>query len=170
MDVVSTYSFATLAWLTVQAVPLIVWPTFIASLLTPNYEHANPVEQYFARSLGFSQLTLGLVVVCLTGAVPLGSLADTPADAVSPFADAVILLSSLYHSSAAIFSYTRFNATNTGGFLFGAIGSGLMAAFGLWCLMFGSGSHISKRTGADKRTSGFPFKNSEASKRKGKKL
>jgi hypothetical protein len=146
------------------------------------------VEQYFARSLGFSQLTLGLVVVCLTGAVPLGSLADSKsklhreicfprpdleiaqADAVSPFADAVILLSSLYHSSTAFYSYTRFNATNTGGFLFGAVGSGLMAAFGLWCLMFGSGSHISKRTGADKRTSGFPFKNAEASKRKGKKL
>lgn len=35
------------------------------------------VEQYFARSLGFAQLTLGLVVVCLTGAVPLGSLADS---------------------------------------------------------------------------------------------
>jgi hypothetical protein len=37
----STYSFATLAWLSMQAVPLIVWPTFIASLLTPNYQHAN---------------------------------------------------------------------------------------------------------------------------------
>lgn len=35
------------------------------------------VEQYFARSLGFAQLTLGLVVVCLTGAVPLSSLADS---------------------------------------------------------------------------------------------
>lgn len=82
----------------------------------------------------------------------------------------MILLSSVYQASAAFYSYTRFNATNTGGFLFGAVGSGLLAAFGLWCLMFGSGSHISKRTGADKRTSGFPFKNREASKRKGKDL
>lgn len=43
-----------------------------------------------------------------------------------------------------------------------------MAVFGLWCLMFGGDKgHISKRTGADKRTSGFPFRNAEASKRKG---
>lgn len=41
--------------------------THIASLVT---------EQYFARSLGFAQLTLGLVVVCLTGAIPLTSLVD----------------------------------------------------------------------------------------------
>lgn len=89
---------------------------------------------------------------------------------ISPFADAVILLSSLYQTFTAFYSYTRFNATNTGGFLLGAVGSGLLAAFGLWCLMFGAGSHISKRTGADKRTSGFPFTNREASKRKGKDL
>lgn len=35
--------------------------------------------------------------------------------------------------------------------------------------MFGNGGHISKRTGADKRTSGWPFKNSvEKKRRKGK--
>ncbi|KUI66417.1 hypothetical protein VM1G_01549 [Cytospora mali] len=168
MDASAYYSFATLAWLSAQAVPLIVWPTFIASLLTPDYQHANFVEQYFARSLGFAQLTLGLVVVCLTGAVPLTSLVDTPEDAISPYANAVVLISSFYHFFTAFYSYHRFNATDAGGYVFGALGSGLLAAFGLWCLLFGSGGHISKRTGADKRTSGFPFRNHEASKRKGK--
>lgn len=39
---------------------------------------------------------------------------------------------------------------------------------GLWCLLFGDDKgHISKRTGADKRTSGWPFGNSVAAKRKG---
>ena len=41
-----------------------------------------------------------------------------------------------------------------------------MAAMGLWCLMFAEGSRISKRTGADKRTSGWPFKNAEAERKK----
>jgi len=37
----------------------------------------NPaLEDYFARSLGFALLALGLVVVVLTGAVPLASVAD----------------------------------------------------------------------------------------------
>jgi hypothetical protein len=37
---------------------------------------------------------------------------------------------------------------------------------GLWCILFGGSSHISKRTGADKRTSGWPFGNSEADKKR----
>jgi len=46
-------------------------------------------------------------------------------------------------------------------------GSSALAAFGLWCLMFaGDKGQRSKRTGADKRTSGFPFRNAEADKRK----
>lgn len=37
-------------------------------------------------------------------------------------------------------------------------------------LLFGaSDGHISRKTGADKRTSGFPFKNKEADRRKGGK-
>jgi len=45
------------------------------------------------------------------------------------------------------------------------------AAIGLWCILFGTEKgKISKRTGADKRTSGFPFKNAEADKKRaGKK-
>ena len=42
---------------------------------------------------------------------------------------------------------------------------------GLWCLLFASsGGRITRKTGADKRTSGFPFTNLEADKKKsGKK-
>lgn len=44
------------------------------------------------------------------------------------------------------------------------------AAIGGWVLMFGSSNgRISRKTGADKRVSGFPFKNVEADKKKGKK-
>lgn len=94
-----------------------------------------------------------------------------PTDTISPYANAVILISTIYHASQAFYSYTRFGYTSAGGYFFGALGSILLAAFGLWCLMFGSDKgHISKRTGADKRTSGFPFRNTQASKRKGKDL
>jgi hypothetical protein len=37
------------------------------------------------------------------------------------------------------------------------VGSGVLAAMGTWAILFGGGSHISRRTGKDKRTSGFPF-------------
>jgi len=63
--------------------------------------------------------------------------------------------------------------TSTGvyGFMWGVVGSSVLASMGLWCILFASSEgRISKKTGADKRTSGFPFKNVEADKRKvGKK-
>lgn len=86
---------------------------------------------------------------------------------ISPYAGAVILVSSLYHASTAFYGYMRFHESGQTGFALGCIGSSVLAAFGLWCLMFGGDAPmISKRTGADKRTSGFPFKNAEASKSK----
>lgn len=63
--------------------------------------------------------------------------------------------------------------TSTGvySYLCGVVGSSILASVGLWCILFASSEgRISKKTGADKRTSGFPFKNVEADKRKvGKK-
>lgn len=38
--------------------------------------HLPALEVYFARSLGFALLGLGLIVVVLSGAVPLTSSAD----------------------------------------------------------------------------------------------
>jgi len=49
----------------------------------------------------------------------------------------------------------------------GVVTHGFLVAVGVWVLLFGvSNGHISRKTGADKRTSGFPFKNKEADKRK----
>lgn len=49
------------------------------------------------------------------------------------------------------------------------VGYGLLAFTGLWVLLFArSGGRVSKKTGADKRVSGFPFGNVEADKKKGK--
>ncbi|KAK0734380.1 hypothetical protein B0T26DRAFT_688270 [Lasiosphaeria miniovina] len=179
MDTVSVYSFGSFAWLSAQAVPLIVWPTFISTLLSvdaPNryqnqYGHPSSVEQYFARSLGLSQLAIGLLLVVLSGALPLASMTDSPADTVSPYADAVVLVSMLYHASSTFYSYARWNGSGQMAYLLGCLGSSAFAAFGLGTLLFaGDKGRLSKRTGADKRTSGWPFKNSEADRKRPKHL
>jgi hypothetical protein len=83
-----------------QAAPLIVWPTFVSSLLSPEYQqvgsqcqipcaYASPmgnfpgaanilseVEIYYARSLGFSQVATGLMLMVLSGALPMASGLD----------------------------------------------------------------------------------------------
>jgi hypothetical protein len=52
-------------------------------------------------------------------------------------------------------------------FALGTLGSGFLGVVALWCILFASSNgKISRKTGADKRTSGFPFKNQEAEKRK----
>lgn len=38
---VSLYSYASFAWLTVQALPLAFWPTFVLAMLTPDFKQAE---------------------------------------------------------------------------------------------------------------------------------
>lgn len=169
MEAISAYSFGSLAWLGLQSAPLLLWPSFISSLLSPEYTPTNAAEIYFARQLGLAQLGVGLLIVVLSGALPLTSAADGPEGSISPFADAVVLVSTLYHAASAFYSYLRFYSSGETGFAFGMAGSSALAAFGLWCVMFaGDEGRRSKRTGVDKRTSGFPFRNAEADKRKGR--
>jgi len=52
-------------------------------------------------------------------------------------------------------------------FTAGLIGNGALFCFGTWTLLFGAdAARVSKTTGADKRTSGFPFGNSESAREK----
>lgn len=89
----------------------------------------------------------------------------------TPYTTPTLLLAGLYHTSISFYTYARYSQRSTSQFsyLLAATVSGILAALGLWSAMFGNGGHISKRTGADKRTSGWPFKNTvETKRRKGK--
>ncbi|KAK4150742.1 hypothetical protein C8A00DRAFT_36639 [Chaetomidium leptoderma] len=180
MDSVSTYSVASLAWLAAQAVPLIIWPSLVSTLLRvdglpqgPEYSVANAsLEQYFARSLGLAQLAIGGLLLVMSGALPLDSISETPgttAAAPTPSASAVVLVSALYHAATASYSYSRYHTS--GGqtaCLFGCLGSSVLATYGLWVLMFAGDKNkrVSRRTGADKSTSGWPFRNVEADRKR----
>ncbi|KXX76702.1 hypothetical protein MMYC01_205803 [Madurella mycetomatis] len=167
--------FASLAWLAIQAFPLIIWPSFVSTLLrvdSPQFQYgaaASSLEQYFARSLGFSQLALGLLLLILSGALPLNSIVEeSTANKPSPYANAAVLISSLYHTTCASYAYTRYHRTGQIAYMFGCLGASVLAVFGLWVLMFAGekGRRVSRRTGADKGTSGWPFRNVEADKKR----
>ncbi|AEO53605.1 hypothetical protein MYCTH_2087774 [Thermothelomyces thermophilus ATCC 42464] len=184
MDSVSTYSAASLAWLAIQATTLIVWPSLISTLLRADgpaqgapYGVANSnasLEQYFARSLGLAQLALGSLLLVLSGALPLDSPANPPDNTSNPTpsASAAVLLTTLYHAAAAFYAYTRYHATRgLTAYLLGCLASSVLAAYGLGVLLFAGDRNrrVSRRTGADKSTSGWPFKNAEADKKKKKR-
>ncbi|KAF2866803.1 hypothetical protein BDV95DRAFT_583814 [Massariosphaeria phaeospora] len=174
MDVYYFYSYGTAAWLTLQAAPLIASPTMIVTLLSPEVREATPLEVYFSRCLGLSLITVGILNVLLTGSVPLSSrLGATTSDddPKAPYALPTLTVTSLFHAAYAFYAYGLWTQTGIFSFSFAVAGSGILCTIALWCILFASSNgRISRKTGADKRTSGFPFKNNEADKRKaGKK-
>ncbi|KAE8452393.1 hypothetical protein EG329_001093 [Mollisiaceae sp. DMI_Dod_QoI] len=180
MDVFYSYTYGTAGWLFLQATPLIATPTIITTLLNPDVREPTPLEQYLSRSLGITMLALGIMVVLLTGSVPLtSSFSDTTDEGVTtdlgdpkaPYAVPTLTISFFYHSAMAIFCYARWSTSGQSAFVLGAVGSAALAVIGLWCILFASSSgRISRKTGADKRTSGFPFKNKESASAKKKQM
>jgi len=180
MDVYYSYTFGTAGWLAIQALPLIVSPTIIITLLSPDVREPTLLEEYFSRSLGMTLLALGVMVILLTGSVPLtSSLSDTtnagvttdPSDPKAPYAVPTLTISFFYHSAMSFYCYTRYTTSGQTAFALAALGSGLLATMGLWCQLFAASSgRISRKTGADKRTSGFPFGNKESHSAKKKEI
>ncbi|KAI9644937.1 hypothetical protein NHQ30_006971 [Ciborinia camelliae] len=176
MDVFYSYTYGTGAWLALQALPLIISPTLIIMMLSPEVREATPIEEYFSRSLGMALLTLGIMVVLLTGSVPLTSsisdtttaaVTDSESDPKAPYAVPVLIISTLYHGLIAFYCYARYTTLGTFSFALGSIGSTTLFSIGGWCILFGTASgRISRKTGADKRTSGWPFGNQESASAK----
>ncbi len=78
-----------------------------------------------------------------------------------------MLVSTLYHAATASYSYSRYYTTGGQlGYLFGCLGAGVLAAFGLSVVLFSGEKRMSRRTGADKSTSGWPFRNAEADRKR----
>ncbi|KAL4913685.1 hypothetical protein BDW62DRAFT_159335 [Aspergillus aurantiobrunneus] len=181
MDVFYAYTYSTAAWLGLQSAALISVPQGIAAMLLDETRPATPIEIYLARCLGFSLLTIATLTIMLTGSIPLTSGVSDPiatededpsteSDPKAPYAVPTLLVTSAYHAASAFYAYTRYVANSKGVFLIAIVGYSAVAAVGLWCVLFAS-SHgrISRRTGADKRTAGFPFGNREAKKKHEKK-
>ncbi len=113
-------------------------------------------------------------MVLLSGSVPLTSSLNASTNEENPKAPYAVPTSTIsftYHAAIAFYCYASYSTTGKSAFGLGALGSGLLAAIGLWVLLFASSQgHISRKTGADKRTSGFPFNNQESASAKKKQL
>ena len=72
-----------------------------------------------------------------------------------------------FQAVTAFYLYTQLMGGWSFAFTAGLVGNGALFCFGTWTLLFGGdAARVSKTTGADKRTSGFPFGNSEAAREK----
>lgn len=94
-----------------------------------------------------------------------------PKNPTAPYAMPTLAVTLAYHAATSFYLYAMYMQTGQTSFALGIAFSSLLTCVGIWIILFGtSDGRISRRTGADKRTSGFPFQNTEADKkRKGKK-
>lgn len=176
MDVFYAYTYGSAGWLALQALPLLLSPSLIITLLSKEGRNATILEIYFCRSLALTLLAIALLMFLLTGSIPLtSSLAESssdssPEDPKAPYAIPTVLLTTLFHTACTIFVYTYYAAyqTSNTAFLLAVVGYGSLAAMGGWCLLFGSEQGRIKR-GGDRRVSGWPFRNVESERKKGKK-
>ncbi|KAF8249265.1 hypothetical protein K440DRAFT_544211 [Wilcoxina mikolae CBS 423.85] len=179
MDVYYYFNYLSAGWMVLEAIPLIVSPTMIITLLSPEVRESTHLEEYLSRSLGFTLIAFAILNLLLTGCVPLTSTLSEPAaapagtdltDPTAPYAVPSLSITLTYHCAVAFYCYTQYAAGYALTYTIAVAVHSLFAAIGGWVLLFGaSNGHISRKTGADKRTSGFPFKNAEADKRKGRK-
>jgi len=107
----------------------------------------------------------------LTFVATNAAVSTEASDPKAPYAVPTLTISFIYHSAAAFYSYAQYTTTGQTTFILGTIGSAGLAAIGLWCILFASSSgRISRKTGADKRTSGFPFGNKESASAKKRQM
>lgn len=133
------------------------------------------LETYLCRSFGMALLVLSLLCLILTGALPLTTpgvrfdLPDSEPKRRDPNAYPVLYITTAYHAVTAFYLYTQLTYSWNFAFTCGIIGSAALFCVGVWVAMFGDGKgRVSKTTGADKRTSSYPFKNDESAKEKKK--
>ena len=115
-------------------------------------------------------LTVTAICLILTGSVPLtSSYAVTPeqTEPKAPYAVPTLMATFALHAALGFYTYAWYSGGGQAAFGLAMVGYSLLASVGLWCLLFErDGGRISRRTGADKRTSGFPFGNTEADKKR----
>ncbi|KAH9904198.1 hypothetical protein F4778DRAFT_86270 [Xylariomycetidae sp. FL2044] len=166
MNALQSYALTTLAWNLTQALPLLIWPQAIISLLsdsnstltttTINPPSSSSLEIYLARSLALALIALGGASLVSAGGLEDSSSSTTPPKNLT----ALLLVTTLHQAATAFYAWALWGGSRDGGtgFLLGSLGSAATAAYGVWCLLFGDGEgRISRRTGRDKRTSGLLF-------------
>jgi len=99
------------------------------------------------------------------------SISTDPNNSKAPYALPTVLITMIYHVACAFYGYAKLQQTGFTTYMLSTSISGLLAVVALWIIMFGSSNgRISHKTGLDKRTSGFPFKNQAAHSTKKKGL
>lgn len=165
------YTQATAASMASLATPLLLSPSLVVWMVSPDPHAISSFEAYLSRGFACSLfLSAFLILVCsgeLKALYGGDHQAESLPDESSPIAAITAVSTLIYHFAFSIMLYTygcQPELSSSLMTLAGAIEL-LLGIAGLLLLVFRGDGKISKRTGADKRTSGYPFKNTESVKK-----
>ncbi|RDX56750.1 hypothetical protein OH76DRAFT_1477322 [Lentinus brumalis] len=155
--VVTTWAWASAGLLSLVALPLIFAPRLVLFLAGTERSTPTPVESFLAWNAG---ILLSAIAVALVMNVP-----SSPEDltvSARKGAPGHPLLEPL-SAACLLISFISYNTTSVGSLgLLLCLGTGAIGGWGFWAILFAGSSHISRKTGADKRTSRFLFGNRAA--------
>ncbi|TBU65801.1 hypothetical protein BD310DRAFT_984973 [Dichomitus squalens] len=163
--VVSSWAWTSAIILLLAAAPLILYPKLLLFLSETGLERRvslTPLESFLAWNTGIVLIVLAVALVynIHPGHEILNPKRSGPPDhpLLEPMTSACLLISFLSYNTSSVSSL---------GFLV-CLGSGTIGLWGLWAILFAGSSYISRKTGADKRTSRFIFGNKAAASSKKK--
>ncbi|KAG7452442.1 uncharacterized protein BT62DRAFT_878844 [Guyanagaster necrorhizus] len=148
--VLFTWSLACSALLTIASGTLVLSP-WLLLFFASEHRELTSLESFLMLHLGIClfAVALALVLNALPCSVPLTCLQHS-------------LLLPLTLCSF-ISSFLAYNTTDVGSLAtLTSVAAGVIAIWGLWILVFGNSSSISKTTGVDKHTSSFIFGNTSS--------
>ncbi|KAH9854251.1 hypothetical protein C2E23DRAFT_884348 [Lenzites betulinus] len=156
--VVFAWAWASAIILLVLSIPLILSPRlllFLSETSTERRAALTPLESFMALHAGILLSAIALALIFNIPSDPLHITAKHEAPGHP-------LLAPLSYSCVLI-SFISYNTQSVGplGFLV-CLGSGTIGLWGLWAILFSGSAYVSRKTGADKRTSRFLFGNKAA--------
>ncbi|CAK3986007.1 vps9 domain [Lecanosticta acicola] len=149
----------------------------IVTLLATETRKPTDLETYLSRTLALALLALAGLTVLLSGMLPLtNDLSRAKEEDVvegkmgDPYAYPTLVVTTIYQALSAFYLYTQIASAGWSfGFGMGLVATSTLFCMGIWVLLFASEKgRISKSTGADKRTSNFPFTNETSAREKKK--
>jgi len=165
MDNFRIYNQATATLLALEAAPLLLSPSMAAWMASSEPKIVTAFETLIARELGFALLLCSFLTLLFSGELhrlwdDADNVPSASATAASPYSSTTTIATMLYHLATGALMYISGTSAQLSGVLTaGALTHMALGGAGLLVLVFANDGKISKRTGADKRTSGFMFKN-----------
>jgi len=160
-DAVSTWTLMAAFMLTVLAAILCLFPQLLLFLSTDTPSALTSLERFLSVHFGIWLFTIAVAMLLnipSSTPLPLGiGATQIGHPLLKPFTFACLASSFLSYNTHLVGALATIHCVITG----------IIGLWGLWVIVFGASTRVSKKTGADKHTSAFLFGNkSAASKQK----